>query len=474
MTRVAVLSTVVLVVLSTAVTGGARAQAEGVPDAARALSLEGAIALARGHSPVFLSQRNDVDVSEAAVRSAYGDFLPSMSLASSLGYTAPGVRRAGSVVLGEQPSIYSSSYSLGASYQVSGARLLQPSIARAELRATRQRVAAAEANLVNEVTQQFLAVLQAEQVLQQTEREIGRADEYLRLARTRAAAGAVSVIEVKRAEVQQGQAEIKRLRATSQVAAARLNLGRVLGVRLEPATQLVSEFRLFEPRWDPDSLIMTATRNHISVGGARAAAHTANLRIRAARAAYLPSLSLSVNYNGWVQRAGNIEAEVQRRLVGKSVDPAAEAQIRDEIRRENRGFPFNYNQQPLSASVGVSIPVFQGFARGVQVSQARAAATDAEHQIRAEELRLGTEVTVAVLTLSTLYRSALLQGEIREKAEEELRLAQVRFRVGAASSLAVTDAQLQLAQAELEEIDAIYSFHKQLASLETLVGVPLR
>ena len=68
----------------------------------------------------------------------------------------------------------------------------------------------------------------------------------------------------------------------------------------------------------------------------------------------------------------------------------------------------------------------------------------------------------------------LLQEEVRQRAQEELRLAQERFRFGAANSVEVTDAQTNLAQAERDQIDAVYNFHKSLAALEALVGRPLR
>jgi hypothetical protein len=43
-----------------------------------------------------------------------------------------------------------------------------------------------------------------------------------------------------------------------------------------------------------------------------------------------------------------------------------------------------------------------------------------------------------------------------------------RFRFGAATSVEVTDAQTNLAQAEIEKIDAAYNFHQSLAALEAL------
>jgi outer membrane protein TolC len=67
-----------------------------------------------------------------------------------------------------------------------------------------------------------------------------------------------------------------------------------------------------------------------------------------------------------------------------------------------------------------------------------------------------------------------LQGRIRETSAEELRLAQERFRLGLASSIEVVDAQANLAQAERNEISAVYDFHDAFTALESLVGTSLR
>ena len=76
--------------------------------------------------------------------------------------------------------------------------------------------------------------------------------------------------------------------------------------------------------------------------------------------------------------------------------------------------------------------------------------------------------------LEAAYETALLQQRIVERSTEELRLAQERFRFGAANSIEVTDAQTNLGQAEQAQIDAVYNFHKTLAALEALVGRSLR
>src|SRR5690606_17829798 len=103
--------------------------------------------------------------------------------------------------------------------------------------------------------------------------------------------------------------------------------------------------------------------------------------------------------------------------------------------------------QPASASVSISLPIFTGFSRQQQIEEANIARLNAQHQVRAQELRIGVEVESALRNLETAYRSALLQQRVRQNAEDELRLAEERFRFGATTSVEVVDAQASLAEA---------------------------
>jgi outer membrane protein TolC len=117
-------------------------------------------------------------------------------------------------------------------------------------------------------------------------------------------------------------------------------------------------------------------------------------------------------------------------------------------------------------------PVATG--RQHQVEVARASAEDARPQVRAEELRLRREETSSLLGLGAAYRSALLQQRVRERSEVELRLATERFRFGTGTSVEITDTQTNLAQAEIDRIESIFTFHQSLTALEALVGERLR
>lgn len=466
------------------------------------LSLGRATRLAEEYNPLLLQQKNDLDVAGSSVRAAYGGLLPSASVSTGFGYTASGERRFGSVEFGRQPDYYSSDYALGLNYELSGSTLLQPSIQRAQRRAAERRVTGADATLRAQVAQQYLAVLQARERVEQANKEIVRTEDYLKLAQARLEVGAGTPLDVRRAEVQKGRAEVARLQAENSRTVAMLTLGQLMGVPLDPSVRLTTGFTIFDPQLDATALVREALDRNPALLAARASEDAAATNVRSARSQYLPNLNLSVGVRGSVYQAGDIESFVQEglfaaqrqfqscrqgnaigALIGQPpldcgrydvTQPAVIESIRSQQRARNRGFPFDYTRQPLAASVSVSLPVFTGFARALQVDQARAGAADARLQIRAEELRLRQEVGAAVANLETAYQTARLQEQVRANAEEELRMAQERFRFGAASSIEVSDAQANLAQAEQALIDAVYSFHQTLAQLEALVGKPLR
>jgi outer membrane protein len=462
------------------------------------LSLPEAIGLARENNPAFLQQRNDVDVSAAAVRAAYGGLLPSAHVSSSFGYTAPGELRFQTRTFGQEPASYSSSYSIGLSYQLDGRTLLEPTVQRAQRAAAEERVTGAGANLESAVTQQYLAVLRAREQLQQARGEVGRADEYLRLAQARLDVGAGTPLEVRSASVQKGRAEIAVVQAANAAANAVLMLGTLIGMPVDSSLVLTSRFQIFEPDWNVADLIEIALDDNPLLRAVRAGASAARTSVRAARSSYLPLLDFGLGWRGYVSRYGSIDPLVNRALAGIDLrecqrnnrllelidepprpcldpeDPAVQSNIRREIEAGNRGFPFDFDDQPFQASVTVSLPLFTGFNRGLQVAQARAQAADLSYEVRAEELRVRQEVASAARNVEAAYRTALLQEQVRENAAEELRLSQERFRFGAASSVEVTDAQTDLAQAEREQIAAVYDFHRWLAALEALVGRRLR
>jgi outer membrane protein len=154
---------------------------------------------------------------------------------------------------------------------------------------------------------------------------------------------------------------------------------------------------------------------------------------------------------------------------GALLDP-----VTQQIRQQNSVFPFRYTGQPFSANLVLSLPIFTGFSRSLQLSQARAQQDDADEEVRARRLAVRTEVQARFLGLATSYRAIAVQAQSRDAARDQLRLAQDRYRLGVGTALEVSDAQTAVQRAEADYITAIYDYHKAIAALEAAVGRPLR
>lgn len=462
------------------------------------LTLEQAVSLARENNPDFLATRNDQRSADAGVRASRDAFLPTADLSTSVGYIAEGQSRVGAVALSQNPATYTSGFSLQAGMNLSASKLLQPTVARAQSRATAQRIVGAEADLSAQVKQLYLTTLQSQEAVEQAQREVARTTEYVRLAQAKLDVGAGTPLDLRRAEVQQGQAEVTLLQARNKLATDRLQLGQSLGVRMDSTTRLATSFDIFAPRWTDDQLVQMALSNNPTLLSARANVTAAETQVRSARSAYLPSLSMGFSLNGNAYRPTNLDEQVDNALIGATqqyqgclaqaqvyamaginincneLAPKTEAQYRSDLGDRLGSFPFGYNRQPWNVSVGLNFPLLAGPQRRQQIAEARVSREDAQLRVRAQELKLRTDVATQLVNVSNYYETVQLQTRVVERATEELRLAQERFRFGASNSLEVIDAQTNLSQAERDRIDAVYNFHKSLAALEALVGQPLR
>lgn len=470
------------------------------------LTLEQAIDLARKNNPDFLAQKNDADVADWNVREAYGQLLPGASISSNFQYQASGQARFGiftgaDLGVSTTPEYYSSSYNLGLNYSLSGSSLLAPGRAKADRRATNAGITASQFLLDANVTRQYLAVLRAQDGVTLTTQELERARDNRQLAEARVKVGLAIPMELKQAEVEQGRAEVALLQAQNLVQTERLRLMQQLGVELQSDVALTTRFDVFDVTWSLADLTQQALQAHPGLVASRAQVEASRAGVKMARSAYLPSLQFSVGWSGYAREAGNTAGMVQsaREAASSARDqclffnaiaagssaplpgyprtcPAGVLTPEQErqIVASNNVFPFDYTRDPLGASLSISLPIFQGFTRERNVETAKAAALDAEHRARGEELRIRTEVATAYANLKTAQRSVELETRNRDLADEQLRLARERYRLGAASFLELQDAVTIKARADRAYLIAVYSFHESMAALETAVGRNLR
>src|SRR5690606_12667974 len=121
-----------------------------------------------------------------------------------------------------------------------------------------------------------------------------RTQEHVRLAEAQLEVGAGIPLDVRRAEVQRGQAEVNLVQTRNAAEIAALTLGQLIGVPLEPTVALTTRFQIFEPTWDAGELVRGALVSNPTLLAAQASTEAARTTVQSARTSYLPSLNLTV------------------------------------------------------------------------------------------------------------------------------------------------------------------------------------
>lgn len=468
------------------------------------LTLPEALEIALRNNPRVQAVRNDVAVANWNLNSAYGALLPSASLSSSVSWQGAGEQRFGSITadqLGfqDQPSFYFSSYNAGVNFSLSGRSLMAPGQAKRNRDATRAQVRTAEANLRLNVTRAYLEVLRQVEGLSLAEQELARAELNLRLARGRLEVGSGNAIDVQQAEVSVGRAEITLIQSRTGVRNARVRLLQNLGVDLNAEPSLTTGFAVTEPTWTADELYEMAVVQNPDLQALRAGEESARYGVRMAWSSYLPSLSVSANFSGFTRQASSTAGQEQAAiasgaaavaqcmflndLISRLPDPpplqncallATPESAIQAIRDANNAFPFNFTSQPPSASLSVSVPIFQGLGRQREVESARALLHDNRFQILEQELALRADIDSRVAIVRTSYETALIEERNQALADVQLRLAQERYREGLSNFIELVEAETVKARADRERILSIFTYHDAIADLEAVVGTPLR
>jgi outer membrane protein TolC len=468
------------------------------------LSLEKAIEIALSNNPGFQATRNDGILADWEVRSAYGSLIPSASTNFGVSWQGAGEQVFGSLTAGQlgfmnQPSFIFSNYQLGLSYDINGTTLLAPRQKKANRAATQAQMAGAESNLIFEVTQRYIEVLRQTEQVQVSEQQHDRARFNLRLAKAQLEAGAATPVDVAQADVALGRAEVTILQTTNALETAHIRLLQHMGTSLEDPFVLTTTFLLSEPLWSQKDLYTLGTENNTTLRALKAGRSASSYSVKIAKSAYLPTLSFRAGISGFTRQASNTEAEILRAqtqnqglvknclftndIITQLPNPppsqncsslAFTEKDAQNIEARNRSFPWDFTNQPPSAGLTISLPLFQGLNRKHRVAEAQVALDDLDHNVREQELALKADIVTILATVRTAYQAALIEEQNQVVADEQLRLARERFSVGLTGFLELLDAETLKVEADREQISAIFAYHDFLVNLEAVVGMSLR
>jgi outer membrane protein TolC len=131
---------------------------------------------------------------------------------------------------------------------------------------------------------------------------------------------------------------------------------------------------------------------------------------------------------------------------------------------------FDNSTRFQTLGLNVSLPLFEGFARNANVQRAQIARKDIEEQIRAAELSAENEVASAAEDLNKSFETAEARKKALEQAEEGYERAMKRLENGIGSQLEVTDAEIQVRQAEVNYALMVFEYLSGKAQYDLATG----
>lgn len=309
-------------------------------------------------------------------------------------------------------------------------------------RAARQIEQAAQSNLtatrdlvVLAVANQYLLTVADQSRVTAAQAELATAESALQQASDMLRAGTVDRLAVVRAQVQRDRQQQQLTAAQDALAKQRLQLARAIGLPPEQGFDLTSAAS-FEPLTPPaaDAAVAEALATRADYRGLQAQARAAALLIAAARDQRLPQLSLNGNWG----------------TIGHELDS---------------------NHPIYSAGATLSLPVFSGGRTRADILQAQAQYHDVENRLADLRTQINVEVRSALLDLQNNRDQVRVAADARSLAEQELTLAQDRFRAGVADNLEVVQAQQAVADDDESYISSLYGYNLAKATLAQALGV---
>lgn len=293
------------------------------------------------------------------------------------------------------------------------------------------------------VRTRFADVLLARERIEVQEQSVNLLREQLQTVKNRFEAGSVSQFEVLTAEVALANAQPALINARNSFRIAIDELRRVLGYRggfgadLQKVPEFEGELRYEPASYDLEASLAAAKAKRPELLRLEQLQSAREAGVEVARSGYLPQLSVIGGYEG---------------------------------RKLSSSNSFSDTQDGWTAGVVGSWAIFDGARTRGRVTQARAQLNQARLGVSEQTLAIEVEVRRALSTLQEAAELAEAAGKVVDQATEALRLADVRYRNGAATQLDVLQARVALTEAQLNRLEANYRHTVALATVRRAIG----
>ncbi len=400
------------------------------------LTLEDCVRIAWGEQPQVAIAEKSWKLAEERLKSIRANLFPQISagyqfrryLSTRIGFQV-GVPQ----VVEEPVEFKETSLSISQLIFDSFQTPLQIRQAKSQANASFHTYERSRADIALQVAQQYLEVLRARALVKLQERVLERAKRLLEAAEAGYKAGTAAKLDVLRAQVQVRNAEVDLLAAKNQERIAMLTLRNLMGVSDDFVFEIAEPA---EEPYEPPSLtecLAQALRQRPEVKEAEYQQESANIAKQLARISTLPIINVSGSYNRYPSTTRITDKEWALNLI-------------------------------------VSYPIFDGGRVRAELEQAKLQVEQADLNMKRTFDNIRLQVQQAYSNWQNAKERLSAAQEAVKEASETARLTEEAYKAGAVSLIDVINAQVALAQAETQEIQARYDLLRAVYAVRHAVG----
>jgi outer membrane protein len=300
--------------------------------------------------------------------------------------------------------------------------------------AQQENVLTTRADVLLRVNVSYFGVLKAQSVLRVAQETVKArqlvADQISALAKSSLKSG----LDVSFANVDLAKAQLLLVQAQNDLQSSYAQLANALGYSDQRTFQLVDEPLPGAPPPDVAPLIVEAFQNRPEIISQGLDVKSAQSYATAERDLWFPTIS-----------AAGVTG-----LVPFRQDP----------------LPSRY----AAAGFNVNVPIFNGRLFNAEHAEAAARSRAQEQFLRDLQNRIAQEVRTSWLNVNSAYQRLSLTEQLLDQTTQAYDLAKGRYQLGLSSIVELSQAQLNLTEAQVEQVSAQYDYESQTANLNYQLG----
>jgi outer membrane protein TolC len=395
------------------------------------LSLDKALSLALSYHPSLFQSGQALAAATARVYQAKAAYWPQVSAGAGASRSTSNAQ--GTPETSHADNSYSGSLGLNLLLYDFGKTPAQVRQAYARQIAAAESLRSARSDLAYSVRSAFYALGKAQELRQVSQDAVRQYQDHLDQVQAFRDVGRRTRYDLTKSEVDLGNARLNLIRAQSDVSDARAALNQNLGLAEEPGyTIQPTDPPVTFPELTNAELMHQARRHHPGLRMLEAEERVAHAAVDEAIASLYPEIGLQAKYG----------------LGGAH-------------------FPLAWN---WSAALQSSLQLFTGRRQTWSIEASVAQLRSARSRVAEREQQLFLDLNVAQNQLISARQRLSLTDLLVRQAQESLDLVNERYRIGAASAVEVTDAQVALTGARAEQVKAKFDYQAAIAQIRHTVG----